>query len=231
MLFEGDTVDFWNLKSRKGTVRFAKFITIESGPVFAGFSALQEHVAFKKKGAEKIALNEQQQVRVFNPSGNHDYYFADILIELNCASESPFRILEYRYAGLGWRTTEKWNRDNSEVLTSDNKTRKDADGTTARWFVVQGALDHDYGGAVMISYPSNYNYPEPVRIWPENANPTGELFAMFAPTKNKDWLLRPGKPYSLRYRLLVFNGHFNAEKAEAAWHYFAYPPAVTIHKF
>jgi len=56
-----------------------------------------------------------------------------------CASESPFLILEYRYAGLGWRATEPWNKDNSEALTSEGKTRKDADGTTAKMVIVQGA--------------------------------------------------------------------------------------------
>ncbi|MCH5598075.1 DUF6807 family protein [Niabella ginsengisoli] len=48
VLFEKDTVDFWNLRDRKGTVRFEGFSSIENGNVYAGFSALHEHVAFKK---------------------------------------------------------------------------------------------------------------------------------------------------------------------------------------
>jgi hypothetical protein len=32
----------------------------------------------------------------------------------------------------------------------------------------------------------------------------------------------------LKYRFVVFNGHFDKEKAEAAWHYFAYPPKVVV---
>jgi hypothetical protein len=46
VLYKGDTVDFWNLKDRKGTVRFTRFASIVSGPVFAQYEALQEHVAF-----------------------------------------------------------------------------------------------------------------------------------------------------------------------------------------
>ncbi len=68
-------------------------------------------------------MNELQTVRVYKPEANHDYYIVDITIDLNCASESPVRILEYRYAGLGWRATEKWNKDNSEVITSEGKNR------------------------------------------------------------------------------------------------------------
>lgn len=228
VLFEGDTVDFWNLKSKQGTVRFAKFISVESGPVYAEFKALHEHVAFRKNKTEKVALNELQTVRVYAAESNQDYYFVDITIELNCASESPFRILEYRYAGLGWRATEKWNKTNSEVLTSEGKTRKEADGSTARWCIIQGALDSDYGGAVMMSSPTNYNHPEPLRIWPEGSN-AGEMFAMFAPTKTKDWLLKPGQTYTLKYRFVVYNGHFTKEKAESAWQFFGNAPKVKIN--
>jgi hypothetical protein len=228
VLFEGDTVDFWNIRGRKGTVRFSKFISVSEGPVFAEYQALHEHVAFKK-GVEKVALNELQTVRVYRPENNQDNYMVDITIQLNCATSSPFLILEYRYAGLGWRATEKWKKDNSEVLTSGGKTRKGADGTTARWSIIQGAFDNDYGGAVMMSYPSNYNHPEPLRIWPEDSN-GGEMFAMFAPTKTKDWLISPGKTYVLKYRFNVFDGKFTKEKAESGWQYFSTAPKVTVKK-
>jgi hypothetical protein len=228
VLFEGEKIDFWNLAKREATVRFANFVSIQSGSLFSGFEALHEHVVFKKDGSEKIALNELQSVRVYKPQDSEDYFIADFVIQLNCATESPVLILEYRYAGFGWRTTEAWNKDNSEVLTSEGKTRKDADGSTARWCIVQGSIDEDYAGVVMISYPTNYNYPEPLRIWPETQNGRGDMFANFCPTKNTDWLLEPGQKYVLKYRLLVFNNHLSKEKAEAAWQYFASPPKISI---
>lgn len=227
VLFEGDTVDFWNIRGRQGTVRFADFVSRTEGDVFSEFQALQEHVVFKKDGGEKIALNELQSWRVYRP--DQDYYIADVTIQMNCAGESPFKILEYRYAGFGWRATEQWTKDNSEVITSEGKTRKDADGSTARWCIVQGKVDGDHAGIVMMSYPGNYNHPEPLRIWPENSNNgRGDMFANFAPTKNMDWLLTPGHTYALHYRLIVFNGRFTKEKAESAWQYFAKPPKVTV---
>lgn len=230
VLFEGDTVDFWNLKDKKGTVRFSKFVSVAEGPVYSEFSALHEHVRLRKDGSEKVALNELQTVRVYKPTGKKDHYFVDVTIELNCAGESPFHILEYRYAGLGWRATEKWNRDNSELLSSEGKVRKESDGSNARWFYFQGQLDQDYGGALMMSYPSNFNHPEPVRVWPENSNKTGDVFAMFAPTKNRDWIIEPGKTYALKYRFVVYNGHFDQQKAESAWNYFGNPVRVTVAK-
>lgn len=228
VVFEGDTVDFWNLKDRKGTVRFVDFVAVNAGPVYAEYQTLHDHVVFKKDGTEKVALNELQSVRIFQPQKGQDYYIADITIQLNCATDEQVLLKEYRYGGLGWRASEKWNKENSETLTSEGKTRKDADGTKARWVILQGKIDDDYAGAVMMSYPTNYNYPEPLRIWPENMNGRGDVYANFSPTKDKDWLLEKGKTYILKYRFLVYNGHASKERAEAAWGDFASPPVVKI---
>ncbi len=226
--YEGDTVDFWNINSNQGTVRFANFVSIENGSVYSEFGALHEHVVFRKAGKEKVAMNELHNVRIYAPDKDHDSYIVDFNFLMNCADDSPVKLLEYRYAGLGWRTTEKWDNKNSMVLTSEGKTRKDADGSKARWCIVQGEIDNDYAGVVMMSFPVNYNFPEPLRIWPEDQYNRGDMFANFCPTKDMDWVLNPRKNYALRYRFLVFNGRFDKEKAESAWYYFAYPPEVKI---
>jgi hypothetical protein len=228
--FEGSKVDFWNINSKQGTVRFANFVSVGQGPVFSGFSALHEHVVFPKTGGEKVALNELQSVRVYPQQKGQDYFIVDFDFRMNCATASPFKILEYRYAGLGWRTTEKWDNKNSIVLTSEGKNRKDADGSKARWCIVEGALDDDYAGVVMMSFPTNYNFPEPLRIWPENQYNRGDMFANFCPTKDMDWILEPGKDYFLTYRFLVYNGKTDSARAENAWNYFAYPPKVLVKK-
>jgi hypothetical protein len=231
-LFEGDTVDFWNIGGKQATVRFAKFISKTDGVVYSEFKALHEHVVFKKDGSEKIALNEIQTVRVYKPEDNSDYFIVDFISEMSCASPSPFHIVAYRYGGFGWRATEFWDKNNSEMLTSEGKTRDNTDGSKARWCIVYGALPgNDEGGAVMLSHPANYNHPEPLRIWDKNANGgRGDVFANFAPTKDKDWILEPGKTYTLKYRLVVFNGKFDAAKAESAWEYFAKAPSLKIVK-
>ena len=226
--YEGDTVDFWNINLNQGTVRFKNFVSIENGSIFSEFGALHEHVVFGKAGKEKVAMNELHKVRIYAPGKDQDFYIVDFNFLMNCADDSPVKLLEYRYAGLGWRTTEKWDNKNSMVLTSEGKTRKDADGSKARWCIVQGEIDNDYAGVVMMSFPTNYNFPEPLRIWPEDQYNRGDMFANFCPTKDMDWVLSPRKKYALKYRFLVFNGRFDKEKAESAWYYFAYPPEVKI---
>ena len=229
VLFEGDTVDFWNLVKKQGTVRFANFVSVVAGPVFSEYSALHEHVVFKGK-SEKVAMNEIQSVKVYQPQANKDCFIVDFIMNMNCASESPVTLLEYRYAGFGWRATEKWNRNNSEVISSQGKDRVHTDGSKERWAIVQGELDDDYGGVVMMSYLANYNHPEPMRIWPIDMYDRGDMFASFTTTKDTDWYLEPKKNYVLKYRLLIYNGKMTSEEAETAWQYYAHPPKITVSK-
>ena len=190
MLYKGDTLDFWNIGGKDGTVRFANFTSVKSGEVFGEYAALHEHVAYER-GSEEVIINEVQAVKIYQPGA--DYYIADVFIQMNCATADPVTLLEYRYGGFGWRTTEKWDKNNSEVLTSEGRTRKDADSKPARWCLVQGDIDNDYAGVVMMSWPANYNHPEPMRIWPENQYDRGDMFANFSPTRNMNWPLQPGK--------------------------------------
>jgi hypothetical protein len=228
VLFEGDTLDFWNLYKKQGTVRFNKFISLTEGPVFAEFQAVHEHVAFKNDGTQKVALNELQTVRVYSPQENH--YFFDLTIHLSCPGDIPVKLLEYRYGGFGWRTTEQWHKDNSEMLSSGGKTRIDIDNTTGTWFYVQGETDKDYAGALVMSYPSNFNQPQPMRMWGIPQEGRGDVFASFSPTRDTDWLIEPGKNYVLNYRFVVYNGRFNSQMAEQSWKYYANPPAISVRK-
>jgi len=227
--FEGDEIDFWNIAQRKGTVRFSDFINVVEGPVYGGFKALQNHVVYPDSAAEKTAMKEVWDVRVFNLPANA--YLWEFTSTLNMATESPIVLEEYRYGGFGMRATDVWTNKNSKALTSEGKTRKDADGSKGRWAWINGDTDKGVAGVLFMSYPSNYNYPEPIRMWPEDANGgRGDVFFNFSPTKNKNWNLYPGKDYSLKYRLLVFEGEISTEKAEATWADFAVPPKVSIVK-
>jgi hypothetical protein len=226
--FQGKEIDFWNLREKQGTVRFANIVTQNQGPVFAGYKVLHEHVVLKDEPDPKVAMREVQGTRIFALSGEEDYYLADISIVLNCATDDPVLLKEYRYGSLGWRTTEKWDRYNREVITSEGLNRKEADGSLAKWCIVQGEIDDDFAGVVMMSAPTNYNHPEPLRIWPEDMYDRGDMYANFAPTKNMDWHLEPGKNYVLNYRFLVSGKKLSMEEAEAAWQQFASPPKIKI---
>ena len=219
-LFEGDTLDFWNLYKKQGTVRFAEMLKKNTGPVFSEFEVLHEHIVLKND-ADKLALNEIQNIKVFPL--NQSQYLMDITIQYECATDQPFKIIQYRYGGFGWRTTEEWDNQNSRVLSSEGNTRKNADGSTARWCIVDGKLNDGHGGALMLSHPENYNHPEPLRVWPEDQYGRGDLFVNFATTKTTDWTFEPGKTYTLKYQLIVYDGKMEVALAEQAWNQFAKP--------
>lgn len=235
--FEGRKVDFWNLGKGQGTVRFVKFISTESGAVYGGFGAVQEHVDLRAPGGEKVALNEELDVRVWNlgkppvpatpvqaPQVQaNECWLLDYTSKQRCASSSPLHLLEYRYGGLGFRATSQWNESNSDYLTSEGKTRKDGHGTRARWCNVFGSTAKGDASVVFMSHPDNHEHPEPMRIWPE-----GDVFFNFCPIQKADWILEPGETYVLRYRLCVYSGKITQETAEQFWQDFAHPPEVKL---
>lgn len=226
--YKGEVVDFWNLAKREGTVRFAGFISRIDGPVFSEFQVHHEHVVYREEG-EEVAMNELQTWRVYRPSPD-GYYVIDFTSEFS-PTTSPLRLLEYRYGGLGWRGPEGWTHANSTVLTSEGRSRVDADGSTARWISVTGGPEGDMYGLVIMSHNSNYNHPEPLRVWPPEQHEHGDVFVNFSPTKTKAWLLEPGQRYALRYRFVAFDGEMSEEKIEHLWHEFVQPARVEVESF
>jgi hypothetical protein len=53
------------------------------------------------------------------------------------------------------------------------------------------------------------------------------VFFNFNPAQDRDWTLKPGRTYTLRYRMLVYDGAVDVQRAEQAWRDFAHPPRVT----
>jgi hypothetical protein len=224
--------DFWNLYSKQGTVRFNGVNSTFSGPVFGGFAVKQDHIDFLGKKPEELAINEVWDVRAWNcePVNGVNAYLVDLTTFLSVAGNDPIIFEAYRYGGgIGIRTNAEWNRDNSSVLTSEGKVRKDADGTRARWTDLNGAFaGKGNSGITFFSHPANREHPEPMRVWPENQNGRGDLYFEFCPIRHKDWTLYPGQTYRLKYRMLVYDGKIDQATADRLWNDFAYPPAVKI---
>ena len=228
---EGEEVDFWNLGEGQGTVRFAEVLSTVSGPVYGGFKVRQEHVVLKEN---KTAINEVWDVRAFVCRiDNKAVWVIDFTTILRNALDSPIELTNYRYGGgIGFRATEKWMRENCSVLTSEGKSRKDADGTRARWCDVNGATGAgEYSGIVFFSHFANRDHPEPMRVWPlDAAEGKGYMFFEFCPIRLKSWNLYPDKRYELRYRMIVYDGKMNPGTAETIWQNYACRPAITLKK-
>ena len=203
-------VDFWNLVAGQGTVKFAGFLSEEEGAIYSGFKALQQHIDFGAKGEDQIALNEILDVRAWNLG--EGVWMVDYTTSINSPLKNGIMLDAYRYGGgIGFRATEKWNKDNCTVLTSDNKTRIDADGSFARWCIVEGesATSAGRSGILFLSHPSNRMHPEPMRVWPIDANGgRGDMYFEFVPIRHE--------------------GKLDAETAEKYWNSFAGNPVVNF---
>jgi hypothetical protein len=225
VVYGGKTYDLWNIGDKQGTVRARSIEEIYKGTVFSGFTALLDHYIFDESG-EKVIMNEYWKVKTWNIP---DAFLWDFESHLHPSASLPILLEAYRYAGFGWRGTPEWTKDNCEMLTSEGKTRPEIDGTNAKWIYVTGETQTGRSGLLFMGYPENYNFPEPLRIWDQNANGgRGDAFINFAPTKNKDWELQPDGHYILKYRVLAFEGSMTAERANRLWNDFAYPPTVIL---
>ncbi|MCK5137762.1 MAG: PmoA family protein [Bacteroidales bacterium] len=216
-------VDFWNLADAQGTVRFAEYQDKFEQKEYAGFKVRQEHIYFREDGTEGIAMNEVWDIRVLNT--NEKVYVVDLTTTLNTPLEKGLTLEAYRYGGgLGFRATEKWHTNNSTVLTSEGKKRIDADGTGARWVIIEGesSVSEGRSGILFLSHPSNRAHPEPMRMWPPDSQEgKGNVFFEFCPIRHLEWVLEKDKNYTLKYRMVVFDGEMNIESVENYWQAFA----------
>lgn len=225
-LFEGRETDFWNVQKKEGKVRFAGHLETFSGNAWCGFSAQQEHIAFGKNGTEKTAITETWLVKAYPATDKGSRRQWDFISTFTPASPNGITLLQYRYGGgFGLRTTADFTAKTSQVLTSEGNTRRNADSTRARWVKISGTTPKGKAGLLIMSDPDNFDSPEPLRVWPEDAE-GGELMFNYTPTRMKPWQLYAGSRYQLKYRIMVFDGDITAEEAEAAWQDYAHPPQV-----
>ena len=222
--FEGKEVDFWNLNKGEGTVRFVKFLSTISGPVYGGFQAEHDHVTLKTSEGKKVVLKETWDVRVYNVGGtDKGYWIWDFVSTQRCVADSPLYQGEYRYGGFGFRGAAEWEGENASYLTSEGRTRKDGHATRARWCDMAGAIGGKWAGVTILSHPKNFRHPEPMRIWPK-----GQVFFNWAPSQAGDWVMEPGKEHVFRYRLYVHEGKINVSDTERIWRDYAEPPKVKL---
>ena len=215
VVYDGRLYDLWNLGDSLGTVRPHAVDAVYEGKRSCGFDASLDHVAFTPEG-EKVILDEQWRVRATRVPEGFLWDFESIL---RPAAGKTVTIQAYRYQGFSIRANGCWGRDNSMMMTSEGLERPDIDGSRARWIYMVGETGpSETAGFLMMSHPDNQQFPEPLRIWNEEANGGEEnVFVNFCPAKNQDWVLEPGKEYKLRYRFLAFDGSMDQDTAERLW--------------
>lgn len=218
----GREVDFWNLADQKGRVDFDRVIAEKEAGGVAELTVRQKHIDLKAPENEKLAISEDLTIKVMPVDKGR--FLVDYTSNFSTKLKDGILLDAYRYGGgLGFRATEVWGSDNSTVLTSEGKDRKAADGTEAKWVIIQGESGAPEGksGLLIMSHNSNKAFPEPLRVWPEeNYDRKGNVFVEFTPIRHESWEILPNKRYTLKYRMIVFDGEMTAEEAESYWRAF-----------
>lgn len=222
---EGREVDFWNLNKGQGTVRYAGTESMVATGDSGRFRVKQEHMDFTADKAGKVSIEEILEVSAWPEQvEGRPAWVIDYVTRQKNVLDVPILLDAYRYGGgLGFRATEDWTKDNCTVLTSEGKTRADADGTRARWCDINGGFeDGSKAGILFLSHPANRQHPEPMRVWPLDANSgCGDMFFEFCPIRLESWTFEPQNKYVLRYRMIVYDGTLKPQTAEDLWKQFA----------
>lgn len=218
--FQDRTPDFWNIHNNSGRVdQVGGLQETWSGPVFTGFRA-KHH--FKDLSAIEpvVVLNEQWEVRVYSAQGS--YHIFDLEVTQSVNSSETLYLPEYHYGGVGFRGHRDWDDpDNVTFLTSEGLGR-DGHATRVNWTHIGGDSDGDLAGITIMSHPSNFRHPQPVRIHPE------EPFFNFAPQQLGEMVIQDGSPYVARYRYIVYDGAPDPVMLNHRWSEYAYPAGVTV---
>src|SRR5204862_6797343 len=112
--------------------------------------------------------------------------------------------------------------DQVTMLTSEGKDRKEGDNSKAKWVHLGGMVDGQATGIAVLIHPSNFRFPQPLRLNPKNPQ------ICVAPSQDGDWEITPGKPYVSRYRLVIADGAADAAAIEREWNDYATPPVVEV---
>jgi hypothetical protein len=200
--FRHEVVDFWNQLGGTGTVKHTKLGTVKDN----SFEANLQQVSFKRGPA----LNEEWEVKV---GDSRDPFIIDIEIEQKCASEHEVYLHPYHYGGFAFRGSGHWspedeaNFEGSTDIGQSNQTRP-------KWIAVYGTIDKEPAGFVVMDHPSNFRYPQPVRVHPKMP------YFVFSPVIEGSFIIKPGLSYEANYRIMTFDGEPDAKKIEAWYNEF-----------
>ena len=214
--FAGTQPDFWNMGDRKGRVEFVSVDPPWEKDGAAGLTARHRFVSLLSNPPAAV-LNETWELTVRASDEGRPRHIIDLTSTQNCAGPEPLKLPKYHYGGLGFRGLRTWDgAANCQFLTSEGITdRVKGNTSTARWLWVGGPARDGIAGITVLSHPSNFRSPQPLRLHPT------EPFICFAPPQAGDMEIKPGAPYVSRYRLVIADGRPEAAEINSWWDAFA----------
>jgi hypothetical protein len=119
------------------------------------------------------------------------------------------------------RAARSWTPQHVDFLTSEGDNRLKGNHTRPRWCDIHGQIDGRPVGIALLTHPTNFRFPEPLRIHPTMP------YMVYTPSFLGDWEIRPGMPSQTRYRFIIHDDNLSAESLEQLWQDFANPLIAT----
>jgi hypothetical protein len=160
---------------------------------------------------------ETWNVRVWNAGWNSGYWLMDIESNVCCATDSPVKMPEYHYGGMAIRAARPWVPREVAFLTSEGDERIKGNHTRPRWCDIRGAVEGKPAGIALMTHPSNFRFPEPLRIHPTMP------YMVYTPSFLGAWEIGPAAAHHSRYRFVVHDGNLTVEQLDRIWQSYAAP--------
>lgn len=206
--FRNTSVDFWNQQQKKGTVEHVDVLEIIEGPVASQIKTVLRH-----KSTEFGEVLKETWTLTIYPFNTH-YIFDLESVQENTSGDTLY-LNKYHYGGLGFRGSRQWNHEDPtnfkgawNILTSDGSRDSSANATHARWVNAQGPMDNAMGGVVVFNHPSNFRYPQAIRV-----HPTMPYWA-YSPVVDGLFYIAPNEVYRSRFRFCAYDGNLSKEMIE-----------------
>jgi hypothetical protein len=108
---------------------------------------------------------------------------------------------EYHYGGMAIRAARPWVPKEVTFLTSEGDERLKGNHTRPRWCDIRGSVEGKTAGIALMTHPSNFRFPEPLRIHPTMP------YMVYTPSFLGPWEIAPSSPRHSRYRFVVHDGN------------------------
>jgi hypothetical protein len=197
--FRNSSVDFWNQHSKQGTVEHIDVVKLTNGAVAAQIKTTLRHTSL----FHGEVLRENWTITIYPLES---YFLIDLESEQQNTTTDTLFLNKYHYGGLAFRGSAQWNLHDKNfkgrwsILTSEGYKDSSANHTHARWVDASGKVDGLIVGATVFNHPSNFRYPQPIRVHPEMP------YWTYAPIVDSAFYLAPGTLYRSVFRYYVHDG-------------------------
>ena len=216
-------VDFWNQQSKKGTVEHVKVLKKTEGPVMAQLQVELNHKSLQHGQVLK-------EIWTINCFPFTDFFLFDLISEQTNITSDTLYLNKYHYGGLGLRGSKEWNPEDKnnfknkwEVLTSEGGRDSAANHTHVKWVDGSGIVNGGMAGVTVFSHPSNFRYPQAIRV-----HATMPYF-VYSPVVDGAFTINPGETYRSQYRYYVHTGKLDTATAQRLEQDYATPPVVKAY--